>query len=418
MAKREISNLDLKIKLTLECLNNGGYAKIPSIGLRQDLQEVKRGPDGKADPDTISTRVNAFMLAILADHTTPPFYHPEYITEYISTLQKSLSFEQTNIDTVEQFDEVYDEFKAKTDMLFRGQREAKWRLYSNLQRNWMLKRMFEAENSYPELLVNLVENGRAEYSDQIRELLSAHHIDSVNDISVLGYLQHHGCPTPLLDWTYRFQNALFFALDGVTQNPGTIEIEDYLSVYYIDENHFRESNMREFIVEGLKVIGEELKNKEIERIAKNKAKAAAMKKHFADRNFFDLQRIAGSGLIAHMTRIKSLMGFPISYFSDKDIDSGILFSLNNSKNIQNQVGVFTWNADPSKPLEMVGDELYQEVKPEDVDNNYFFCSCFNIHKNLVNHVRSRLEADGITRDFIYPTPDINTWEVFEKSKRK
>ncbi len=418
MAKREISNLDLKIKIFKEYLNNGGYDKISFPDILQDIKEIVISPDGKVDPDTVSPLLNACMLALLGSHLQPPFFHPEHISEYISTLQKSNSFEQINVDTTEHFDEVYDEFKAKTDMLFRGQREAKWRLYSNLQRNWMLKRMFESENSYPELLENLVENGRAEYSDQIHALLSSHHIDSENDISVLGYLQHHGCPTPLLDWTFKFQNALFFALDGLIPSQTTIEIEDYLSVYYIEEKYFAGSNLRFFIEDGLSHFEKPMLLEMIAKIAKDEDQRKEMEDHFAGRQLFDRKRITGSGLITHMTKIKNMLGFPIAYFSDKDVDSEILFSLNNSKNILNQAGVFTWNADPSKPLEMMGDELYQEVKPEDGDNNYFFCNCFNIHKNLAGHVRGRLEADGITKDFIYPTPDLNTWKIFEKSKRK
>ena len=114
MPKREISNLDLKIKLTTEYLDNGGYEKIWDIGLLEDLKLVKSGHDGKVDPHTVSTRVNAFMLAILASQLTPPFYSPNHISEYETTLQKSNSFDQVNIDTIEQFDKIYEEYKSKT----------------------------------------------------------------------------------------------------------------------------------------------------------------------------------------------------------------------------------------------------------------------------------------------------------------
>ena len=143
-----------------------------------------------------------------------------------------------------------------------------------------------------------------------------------------------------------------------------------------------------------------------------------MREHFAGRKMFDNEKITGSGLITHMTKIENLLGFPISYFSDKDIESQILFSLNNSKNIQNQEGVFTWNADPSKPLELVGEELYKETYPDKDGKDYFFCSCYNIRKSLEPYIRQKLDADGITKEYIYPTIDINAWEVFEKSLTK
>lgn len=418
MAKREISNLELKIKLFKEYLENGGLEKIHFPDLLKDILKVRKGHDGKIDPETVSPIVNAAMMALLGSHLSPPFYHPEHISEYRSTLQKNNSFVQENIDTVEQFDTIYEEYTAKEDTLFRGQREAKWRLYSKLQRLWLTERLFEKDN-YQGLIERMVEQGRQQYGQPIKELLQANHIDAENSIAVLGYLQHHGCPTPLLDWTYRFQNALYFAIDGLTPNPGTVEIEDYCSVYFIEEKYFEGGSLRAIISEGLDKEGENILQELISGIANgDEEKRKAMQKHFAGRKFFDRSRINGSGLIAHMTKIEHLINFPIAYFSDKDRESGIIFSLNNSKNILNQAGVFTWNADPSKPIELVGDELYKEDKPEEEAKDYSFCSCFNIHKSLGSHIRKRLEADGITKEFIYPTPHLSTWEIFENCKTK
>lgn len=419
MAKREISNLELKIKLTNEYLRNGGDEKIPDAELLKDLINVQFNTEGKADPDTVSSRVNAFMLAILGSQMMPPFHRAEHISVYASTLQKGNSFDQENIDTEEQFDKIYEEYKVKDDTLFRGQREAKWRLYSKLQRQWILEKLFDKEESYQKLIEKLVETGKSDYAPQIQELLSVHHIDTGNPISVLGYLQHHGCPTPLLDWTYKYQNALYFALEGLTPNTKTLEIEDYCSVYFIEEKHFEGGNLRSIIKEGLDANDQPELMKTIAQIANgDEEKRIAMEKKFGGRKLFDHNRISGSGLISHMTKIAHLINFPIAYFSDKDIASGILFSLNNSKNILNQAGVFTWNSDPSKPIEIVGDEQYRDGKNEEEAKNYRFCTCFNIHKKLLPHARKRLNSDGITKDFIYPTPELSTWDVFEKSKNK
>ena len=104
MPKRKISNLDLKVKLFNEYLENGGVEKIVFPNLLEDFIKVRKGPDGKVDPDTVSPLVNAAMLAHLGSHLLPPFFHPEHISEYQSTLQKNNSFVQENIDTEEQFD--------------------------------------------------------------------------------------------------------------------------------------------------------------------------------------------------------------------------------------------------------------------------------------------------------------------------
>lgn len=418
MPKRKISNLDLKIKLTNEYLNNGGIEIIPSVRLLEDLIKVKSGPDGKVDPDTVSTTVNAFMLALLDSHLSPPYFHPEHISEYKSTLQKNNSFVQENIDTEEQFNKIYEEFKGKENIIFRGQREAKWRLYSKLQRLWLAEKLHEKED-YETFLTRLVELGKEEYTRPIQELLKANHVDTSNSIAVLAYLQHHECPTPLLDWTYSFQNALYFALDGLESNKSTIEIEDYCSVYYIEEEYFEGGSLKKIMSDGL----DELDARELARMIEiisngDEEKKKEMTEHFVGRKVFDREKLNGSGLISHMTKMEHLINFPIGYFSDRDKDSGILFSLNNSKNILNQQGVFTWNADPSKPIELVGDEQFKEGTTEEEAKEYSFCSCFNIHKSLRSHIRKRLEADGITKDFIYPTPDINSWEIFEKCKKR
>lgn len=418
MPKREISNLDLKVKLFKEYLENGGIEKIPFPDLLEDLIQVRKGPDGKVDPDTVSPLVNSAMLALLGSHLSPPFFHPEHISEYKSTLQKNYSFIQENIDTVVQFDKLYDEYAVKTDTLFRGQKEAKWRLYSKLQRAWILDKLYKKED-YQNFLERLIELGKETFGNTIQELLQANHIDTTNSIAVMAYLQHHNCPTPLLDWTYRFQNALYFAVDGLQPNPGTIEIEDYCSVYFIEEEYFKGASLRNIISESLDALEEPELHRLIDRFSYgDPARKRVMQKHFAGRKVFDRSKLNGSGLISHMTKVKHLIKFPIGYFSDRDKDTGILFSLNNSKNILNQQGVFTWNYDPAKPLELVGDEQFKEGKTREEANNYSFCSCFNIHKSLETHIRERLEADGITKDFIYPTPGLSTYEIYEKCKTK
>lgn len=415
MAKRDISDLELKVKYTKEYLDNGGVKKIYFPDILEDLMKIMIKPDGTVDPDTISTLANSFMLGILGSHRMPPVFHPEFVSEYSSLLQKSNNFDQITIDTIEQFDKIYEEYKIKSDILFRGQREAKWRLYSKLQRQWILEKLFSSQTTYQKLIENLVEIGKTEFEPQIKELLSSHHIDSLNSIAVLGFLQHHGCPTPLLDWTYKFQNAMYFGLDGLIPNNGTVEIGDYFSVYYIDEKHFEGGNLRVIMENGLSEIEKPMLNQLISKIAKDDRTKKEMEDHFSGRQIIDRKKLLGSGLISHMTKIESLIKFPLAYFSDKDSESGILFSLNNSKNILNQAGVFTWNADSSKPLEMVGEEEFNSNKSEE-EFNYKFCSCFNINKKLSNYIRKRLEKDGITKDFIYPTPGLSTREVFDNAK--
>lgn len=418
MAKREISNLDLKVQFTNEYLRSGGLEKIFNPNLLQDLIDMEFDHNGKANPESVTPRANAFMMALLGSQLQPPYYSKDFISEYSSILQKSKCFDQINIDTTEHFDKIYDEYKVKEDMLFRGQREARWRLYSNLQRYWILHKLHEEENSFEEFLDKLVTNGKVDYEELIKQILSEHNIDSLNAISILGFLQHHSCPTPLLDWTYKFQNALFFGLDGLELNQGAKEIDDYFSLFYIEEEYMGEGAMRKLMDGSFEDVGQSLTLKLIAKIAKDDKQRLEMEEHFKGRSIIDKSKVFGSGLVKFVTEIKHMVKIPLSFFSDKDAESGFIFSLNNSKNIQNQVGVFTWNADPIKPLEIVGNEQYLEAKEENEPEEYRFCCCFNINKKLADHIRKRLEDDGITRDYIYPTPEINTWDIYEKSRTK
>ncbi len=408
---RKISNLDLKVQLTNEYLRSGGLEKIRDVGLLEDLINFNRN-----DLDTVTPRLNAFMLAILGNHMTPPFFSETHICEYESFLQKSNLFDQSQIDTESDFDKVYDELKDVTHMLFRGQREARWRLYSTLQRYWVCHKLYEKETDYLTFLQEIIKSGQAKYQKTIENILEEQHIDTINDIAVLGFLQHHETPTPLLDWTYSFQNALYFGTTNVEPNQGAKEIDNYLSVYYIQEKNFGQGGMRTILDDSLKKVGDDLKIAFMKKIADDDKEFQEMKKHFEARSFFDTNRVKGSGLIKHMTRIENLINIPLTYFSDSESDSHLIFSLTNSNNIKNQKGVFTWNADPTKPLEMLGNEQYNISKAENDPDDYRFSGCYNINKELVPYIVDKLESDGINKEFIYPDSDLNTWHIYEEIK--
>jgi hypothetical protein len=419
----EIKDLDIKIKLLKEFVYNGGVAELDKLGLVDELSEIKVGRDGKVMPETVSRRLRTIMSVLLISEEMPPVFSPKFISYYSSTIQKKKSFEQINIETEEQFDAIYEEFKDKTDIIFRGQGEAKWRLYSTLQRKWIEERLFDTESSYQEFLDRFVKNGKTEYEEQIQTILEVNHIDTINTISVLGYLQHHKCPTPLLDWTYSFGNALFFALEGITDTKPKREIDEYFSVYYLEEEHFEGANVAITISEAFEILSEELKQQKIDEIAAGDDEMRQeMIEHFAGKGLLDKSKLQGSGLIERTVQIDELFKhrFPILYFSDSNVDTNFIYSLSNNENIKNQKGVLMWNRDSSKPMEMITDEYFGKIEDGKPDPNYHFCKCFNIKKELAGYIRAKLEADGITKEFIYPAEEegVNASDVYEQSKTK
>ena len=69
-------------------------------------------------------------------------------------------------------------------------------------------------------------------------------LDPENDLAVLSFLQHYGCPTPLLDWTYNFSNALFFSVQNLDKQTANWEIEKYFCVYFLEEEFFETYSMQ------------------------------------------------------------------------------------------------------------------------------------------------------------------------------
>ena len=143
---KEISNLELKVKLTNEYLRNGGIQKIFDVQLLDDIINTKFNENGEVNSKTITSRLNAFMNVILFSQTLPPIILENKTSEYSSLIQKSLFFDQINIETENEIDDLFEKYENQSEVIFRGQREAKWRLYSSLQRFWNWDNLDDNEN--------------------------------------------------------------------------------------------------------------------------------------------------------------------------------------------------------------------------------------------------------------------------------
>lgn len=100
------------------------------------------------------------------------------------------------------------------------------------------------------------------------------------------------------------------------------------------------------------------------------------------------------------------------YFGENEEYEGIVFSLLNSDNIKNQRGVFVFNSDPYKPMEVIALEAYEQDF-DNTDKSYRFCSCYNIKKELVPYIKQKLEKLGISKEAIYPDEGITTKPIFQ-----
>jgi len=114
--------------------------------------------------------------------------------------------------------EGYKTYVSKTlgavrgKFLFRGQRDETWELSTTFHRTFK----DTPSHRHGELKKSLVKNFRKEcehypeYRNQIED-----------DIGCLALAQHHGLPTPLLDWTESPYMAAYFAFQEHLRNDGT-----------------------------------------------------------------------------------------------------------------------------------------------------------------------------------------------------
>jgi hypothetical protein len=124
-----------------------------------------------------------------------------------------------------ELEEAYRELRSMSDRkwLFRGQR-GNWPLKSSLERvvcdrfQMDIKELARAETR----LLREFKRHFHRYSSYLPE--------NDNTLEWLAFMQHHGAPTRLQDWTYSFNIALFFALENALYT-------DRPHIFAIDHNH-------------------------------------------------------------------------------------------------------------------------------------------------------------------------------------
>lgn len=387
-----------RFKLYSDYLKNGGIKKIYFKELLLDLQKIEDLPNGGINLKTISSTVNAAMLAYEASQMTEPSQSDFHLSEYETLYQKSHFFNQTTIDTEQEFDEIFEKYNGLDSVLFRGLNEAKYRLYSSLQRFWISKKLIQNNISYENFLRELVDNAKTVSLNILKKHLENSGFDSGNDVAILSFLQHYRCPTPLLDWTYNFGISLYFAIQNIKEPVKAPEINNYLCVYFLEEEYLENSSLNHIVKLGLIRQNEKVKQQIFEELSDNGLTDEQIEQICTD-EFIEsiILKEYGSGAINYMTKIERIINSPILYFSDSKQDILLRYCLQNNMNIVNQQGVFTWNSNPTKPLENIANIEYQTD-----DNNYKFSKCININKSLAPYIKNKLKKIGINKKFVFP----------------
>lgn len=146
--------------------------------------------------------------------------------------EKADFFNHIKIDTADVLDtHIKNLLMIENNCIFRGVHEAKYKLYTSVQREWITKGLGR-HITLDFLVENLIRTIRQ--NKMLEKYFKSLNIYP-NDLLYLSLLQHYGAPSPLLDFSLNIKFALFFATDNVMwSNSSNDNIEDYISVYYLD----------------------------------------------------------------------------------------------------------------------------------------------------------------------------------------
>lgn len=311
-------------------------------------------------------------------------------SSYTSLTEKDKYFKSVKVDTIEEFDAIIEHCLTCKELAFRGVKEAKFRLQTSGQIAYKIKceRLLAqpTKKSYQDFLfsnLSLIKN-----NTRIRRILKEQELP-INDVLYFALLQHYGYPSPLLDFSYNLQSALFFMLDGLKmseKNDTNNDINNYCSLYiikYTDPEFGSIQNVNKFgaqradnmvedaLAKGYKVVG-------LSAQATNDFLELPYDT-YKDIYYFGVQ---GSSLGTTKIDIPSL-GFTASY------------NINNPR-ISAQAGMFIFIGNAFKSLEHSVNE----------QSGRQHIMVINVNKNLAPFIRDKYLKD-IKRTVIYPKDKIS-----------
>jgi len=302
------------------------------------------------------------------------------LAEYKTLTEKEQFYNCIKIETEQEFDKHFNQIQATSKgFAFRSINEAKFKLYSSAQRQWIWNNLFNTQTSFTDYILKLINQIRQ--NQNIVSFLKNNNI-SMNDFVVLALLQHYSKPSPLIDFTYNPLTTLFFAFDRMTfPNNGTID--DYVSIYRICYDQPCFCSIQDINTNGVLRLQEELQKLDIPipNIDTNSVTTNIANLSYTDYSNVGYILIHGDKM--GITNISiPLLGFTCTY----DITN---------PNLKNQEGLFILNTLEDKPLEELLREKFRYFSP--------LIDCFDIRKDLKPYVQSKyLIPHKINRDMIYP----------------
>ena len=323
---------------------------------------------------------------------------------YSDFYEKSHFFSQIFVNNKDELSSKLLSLVERDDLVFRGINEAKYKLYNSMQRFNFLHYK-DMNYTYIDLLSTLFNVFESFDSGVLKYLVERQNDNrKLNVLSCFSYLQHYGCPTPFLDWTYNLNSALFFSTDGVNDmeniNSDVNSITNYISIYVAHKELISRFSFQKDLSEALEKVDipltydflDELLEKFVDKDTLKEAEKIVRKRKQI--RFMD-------SCIERILSVDTLLKSKLLFISDKEVNEYIRISVSNNLNILNQEGAFLFNSHPFAPIEWVVEKHYPmpsiETKPE-------LLYSINIHKSLLNEIQSYLIEKNYCKDRIYPDP--------------
>lgn len=341
------------------------------------------------------------------------------------------------IDTIEQWREFVNYMHQEADSyIFRGVNEAKYKIYTSLQRAYLdgkVSNKLLSPNQLIQLEIDNLKQSSGNILPKYHKQLNI--IDS--DFTYLSFLQHHRAPSPFLDFSHSFDNALFFAIDGVkydTHNPDN-ELNDYISIIWINTKGKTElipiaeayanmySDILDVIESALKISNKlNIELLEIENVLKwsnpnNQGEglckiSLGLVDEVKSKNNYVYRSSQMNRYLSEFVKLTPQGQYTADmlFKLKKRYHDFILQNIKlTNLNVVAQDGCFLlYNPQGNAAL-----EEYWHKNPTYIHLPQL--NCANIHKSLVNHIDAYLKQHGITSATIYPNTDQLAQCAFLKS---
>lgn len=267
-----------------------------------------------------------------------------------------------NIKELEQaLEALKDEQQKNTNhTVFRGVKEARYKLFNSLQRLWALRNLndlgLDPMQAVQSLLLPFQGNNHVlkKYLKQLGVVC--------NDWWLLSFLQHYGAASPLLDFSKSYEVALFFACKDIDFCDSTNPINNYFSIYYYSNMEVCRDITTSIVTYAKNVArGMEANKTNNTAIWKNELSFNTIMGHAPNRTFI-------LPTYTNKTKIRNTRREIVTTYTMANL------------NVTSQEGEFVCNMNMETPLE----QIFKKSEPDGRTVNYF--SCIDIHKGLRDYI--------------------------------